>query len=98
VKAAAAARRRLLRRWGGALTITTFAVAHVVPAIQLEINSTWLQQSAGDLAAHRFAQVLWALVRYVGERQPGSPGKRNAAAGGSASLDGFACATRLPSR
>jgi hypothetical protein len=79
-------------------TITKFAAARGVPAIQLEINATWLQPSAGDLATHRFAQLLQALVRYVDERQPGSPGERNAAAGGSASLDGFACATRLPSR
>ena len=79
-------------------TITKFAAARGVPAIQLEINSTWLQPSAGDLAAHRFAQLLQALVRYVDERQPGSPGERNVAAAGSASLDAFACATRLPLR
>jgi predicted N-formylglutamate amidohydrolase len=46
-------------------TITKFASARGVPAIQLEISSTWLTPSQGDLAAHRFAQLLQAIVRYV---------------------------------
>jgi hypothetical protein len=77
-------------------TITKFAAARGVPAIQLEINDTWLKPSDGDLAAHRFAQLLQALVRYVAQRQPGSLRKNEAA--GPASLDEFACASRLPPR
>jgi hypothetical protein len=46
-------------------TDTKFASKHGVPAIQLEINSTWLIPSQGDLCAHRFAELLQALVEYV---------------------------------
>jgi len=46
-------------------TVTKFASAHGVPAIQLEISSTWLGPDRGDLEAHRFSQLLEALVRFV---------------------------------
>jgi len=53
-------------------TITKFASAHGVPTIQLEINTTWLEPSSGHLGAHRFAQLLQGLVRFVERVQPGS--------------------------
>jgi len=46
-------------------TMVKFASANHVPALQLEISSTCLRPAEGDLEAHRFAQVLEALVRYV---------------------------------
>jgi hypothetical protein len=46
-------------------TITKFASVHGVPAIQLEISSTWLVPSQNDLSAHRFAQLLQAMVKYI---------------------------------
>lgn len=46
-------------------TITRFASALGVPAIQLEVSSTWLRPSEDGLMAHRFAQMLQALCRYV---------------------------------
>ncbi|MBN3004345.1 hypothetical protein HNO92_003401 [Chromobacterium alkanivorans] len=48
-------------------TIAKFAASLGVPAIQLEISSTWLTPSDGNLAAHRFAQLLQALARYARE-------------------------------
>lgn len=51
-------------------TITKFAAAHGVPAIQLEINTTWLVPAQGDLQAHRFAQLLQAVSRFVAARAP----------------------------
>ncbi len=48
-------------------TIAKFASRRGVPAIQLEISSTWLTPSDSNLAAHRFAQLLQALVRYARE-------------------------------
>ncbi|WP_337882250.1 hypothetical protein [Chromobacterium haemolyticum] len=48
-------------------TIAKFASRLGVPAIQLEISSTWLTPSDSNLAAHRFAQLLQALVRYARE-------------------------------
>jgi hypothetical protein len=51
------------------LTITKFASARNVPALQLEISSTWLRPAEGDFEAHRFAQLLQALVRYVDLQQ-----------------------------
>lgn len=47
------------------MTITKYAAARGVPTLQLEISSTFLTPSAGDLHAHRFAQLAQALVRYV---------------------------------
>lgn len=46
-------------------TITKFASARGVPAIQMEISSTWLVPSQNDLSAHRFAQLLQAMVKYI---------------------------------
>lgn len=46
-------------------TITKFVAARGVPAIQLEISATWLAPSQDNLSAHRFAQLLQAMVRYV---------------------------------
>lgn len=46
-------------------TVTRFASALGVPAIQLEITSTRLDPSRDVLTAHRFAQILQALARFV---------------------------------
>lgn len=56
------------------LTITKFAAARGVPAIQLEINATWLAPAQGDLQAHRFAQLLQAVTRFVRNRAPNRSG------------------------
>ena len=48
-------------------TVTKFASARGVPAIQLEITSTRLDPSRDVLTAHRFAQILQALARYVND-------------------------------
>jgi len=54
-------------------TVTRFVAARGVPAVQVEINATWLLGSrAGDPPRQRFAQLLQALVRFaasVDERQ-----------------------------
>lgn len=50
-------------------TIAKFAARLGVPAIRLEISSTWLTPSDGSLAAHRFSQLLQALVRYAREME-----------------------------
>jgi hypothetical protein len=47
-----------------AQTITKFAAAHDVPAMQLEINATLLDAASGDLPAHRLSQRLQALTRF----------------------------------
>jgi hypothetical protein len=46
-------------------TITKFVSLRGTPAIQLEISSTWLDPERDALSAHRFAQLLQALVRFV---------------------------------
>jgi hypothetical protein len=46
-------------------TITKWVAARGVPAIQLEISATWLSPGAGPLEAHRYAQVLQGIVRFV---------------------------------
>lgn len=46
-------------------TITRFASARQVPTIQLEISSTFLRPSEGGVMAHRFAQLLQGLTRYI---------------------------------
>lgn len=46
-------------------TIARFASAKGVPSIQLEISSTWLRPSENGLMAHRYAQLLQGLARYV---------------------------------
>lgn len=47
-------------------TITKWVSARGVPAIQLEISATWLSPGAGPLEAHRYAQLLQGIVRFVG--------------------------------
>ena len=46
-------------------TVTKWVAARGVPAIQLEISATWLSAGAGGLEAHRYAQLLQGLVRFV---------------------------------
>ena len=47
-------------------TVTRFVAARGVPAIQLEINGTWLLRSgARDVPRQRFAQLLQGLVRFA---------------------------------
>lgn len=46
-------------------TVTKFVSARGVPAIQIEISSTWLHPETGHLDGHRFAQLAQALVRFV---------------------------------
>ncbi|MFK0311017.1 hypothetical protein ACIQUF_07185 [Pseudomonas sp. NPDC090233] len=46
-------------------TIARFASDRNVPTIQLEISSTLLRPSEEGIMAHRFAQLLQALTRYV---------------------------------
>ncbi len=54
-------------------TIAKFASQRNVPAIQLEINRTWLTPAQSDLAAHRFAQLLQALARYIEAEKSEAP-------------------------
>lgn len=49
-------------------TLTRFASSLGVPSIQLEINSTWLLPSEGDLYAQRFSQLLQGITRYIRAR------------------------------
>ena len=46
-------------------TVTKFASARGTPALQVEISSTWLDPGRDPLSAHRFAQLLQALVRFI---------------------------------
>jgi hypothetical protein len=46
-------------------TVTKFVSARGVPAIQIEISSTWLHPETGYLDGHRYAQLVQALVRFV---------------------------------
>jgi hypothetical protein len=46
-------------------TDTKFASKHGTAAIQLEVNSTWLKPSKGDLHERRFGELLQALVRFI---------------------------------
>jgi hypothetical protein len=50
-------------------TVTKWVAARGVPCIQLEISSTWMvppsTSGAHHLEAHRFAQLLEALTRFV---------------------------------
>lgn len=59
-------------------TVTRFASALGVPSIQLEVSSTWLRPSEGGLMAHRFAQLLQALCRYVQRVDQGPQAPRRA--------------------
>jgi hypothetical protein len=75
-------------------SITKFAAARGIPAIQLEINATWLNPSHNDLAAYRFSQLLQALVRYIEHSEPGS--LRKTAIGKQTDLAELQCASHLP--
>jgi LmbE family N-acetylglucosaminyl deacetylase len=75
-------------------TITKFAAALGVPAIQLEINSTWLHPSANDLDAHRFSQLLDALARFAARVQPGVLARAPAVA--PLDLSSRACTRHVP--
>ena len=46
-------------------TVTKFVSARGIPAIQLEISATWLDAGGDSLRAHRFAQLLQGLVRFI---------------------------------
>lgn len=46
-------------------TVVKWAAAHGVPAIQLEISSTWLSPETGALEGHRHAQLLQGIARFV---------------------------------
>jgi len=46
-------------------TIIKFASVLGIPSIQLEISSTWLSPSECDLYAHRFSQLLQALIHFI---------------------------------
>jgi hypothetical protein len=46
-------------------TVTRYSSEHGVPAMQLEINASWLDPAGGDLAAHRFAALLDALSDFL---------------------------------
>lgn len=46
-------------------TDTKWVATRGVPAIQLEISSTWLSHTDGNLEAHRFAQLLQGLARFI---------------------------------
>jgi len=75
-------------------SLTKFAAAHGVPAIQLEINSTWLHPSSSELGAHRFSQLLQALVRFTGPISSAASPK--AAAVNETDLAALRCTSRLP--
>lgn len=47
-------------------TITKFVSEKGVPAIQLEINATYLTPASGNIEAQRFSRLLQALVRFIG--------------------------------
>jgi hypothetical protein len=49
-------------------TVTKFVSAMGVPAVQLEISSAWLDPARDPYSAHRFAQLLQALVKFIRER------------------------------
>ena len=48
-------------------TITKFVSSRGTPAMQLEISSTWLDADRDPINAHRFAQLLQALTRFIQE-------------------------------
>lgn len=47
-------------------TVTKFAAALGVPAIQMELSALRVQPASGDDGAHRFAQVLQATAEFLG--------------------------------
>ena len=75
-------------------TLTKYASTRGVPAIQLEINSTWLHPSASELGAHRFSQLLQALARYAEQVRPGSLTKPASIV--PLDLDSRSCTNRVP--
>ncbi len=48
-------------------TIIKYASNRGVPSIQMEISATWLTPQENGLNAHRFAQMLQALLRYIND-------------------------------
>ncbi|MCI5221240.1 MAG: ketol-acid reductoisomerase [Candidatus Electrothrix sp. AR4] len=46
-------------------TITKFVSENGVPSMQLEINSTYVSPSAGNIEAQRFSKLLQGLTRYI---------------------------------
>ena len=50
-----------------AQTVTKFVSSKGVPCVQLEFSSTWTRPGASDLHAHRYGQLLQALVRFIRE-------------------------------
>lgn len=74
-------------------SLTKFASTHGVPAIQLEINSTWLHPSRSELEAHRFSQLLEALVRFTKPVSSPAPTK---GAVKETDLAALRCTSRLP--
>lgn len=52
---------------GKAQTVTKFVSSKGVPCVQLELSSTWTSPGTSDLHAHRYAQLLQALVRFIKE-------------------------------
>ncbi|WP_250460386.1 hypothetical protein [Microbulbifer litoralis] len=51
-------------------TIAKFAAGLGVPAVQVEVNSTYLSPSQGQLEAQRFSQLVQAMARFInGDRQ-----------------------------
>lgn len=82
----------------GPETVTKFVARFNVPAIQLEVSATRLQpgrgcveatknpSACGSIDSHRFAQLLQALVRYLGDLgQCESPNRSDATQGESTS-------------
>jgi hypothetical protein len=61
-------------------TITKFVSGLGKPAIQLEINSTWTAPNGNMINAHRYAQLLQALTRFLREVAPISDESLKAAA------------------
>ncbi|HEX6177492.1 MAG TPA: ketol-acid reductoisomerase [Thermoanaerobaculia bacterium] len=55
-------------------TVTKFASARGVPAVQLEISSTCLDAGRDAMTAHRFAQILQALTRFIRSVDPAASG------------------------
>ena len=54
-------------------TVTKWASSLGVPAVQLEINATWITPGPEKLLAHRYAQLLQALVRFINTYSGFSP-------------------------
>ena len=52
-------------------TITKFSSLQGVPAIQLEMNATWVNPGSGNVEAQRFSKLLQALVRFIDESVKG---------------------------